>query len=70
MTRKTIRNNSLHSDHIAYILEVIKGTTIEKLLQIDDEESKCAADTAESFANINELVNSLNEDAELLKAGR
>ncbi|MBO4882187.1 MAG: hypothetical protein J5570_01585 [Lachnospiraceae bacterium] len=130
-TQATENINTLIADVVSQVGTMV--TTIEKLLQIDDEESKCAADTAESFAkisgtvdiikqhtadldnlvgrlskandeivnsiqttsavseevtahatetydaskqnqdivnNINELVNSLNEDAELLKAGR
>lgn len=130
-TQATENINTLIADVVNQVGTMV--TTIEKLLQIDDEESKCAADTAESFAkisgtvdiikqhtleldtlvgrlssaneeivnsiqttsavseevtahatetydvskqnqdivnNINELVNSLNDDAELLKAGR
>ena len=130
-TQATENINTLIADVVSQVGNMV--TTIEKLLQIDDEESKCAADTAESFAkisgtvdiikqhtadldslvgrlsqandeivnsiqttsavseevtahatetydasrqnqdivnNIGELVNSLNEDAELLKAGR
>ncbi len=130
-TQATENINTLIADVVSQVGTMV--TTIEKLLEIDDEESKCAADTAESFAkisgtvdiikqhtadldnlvgrlskandeivnsiqttsavseevtahatetydsskqnqeivnNINDLVNSLNEDAELLKAGR
>ncbi|MBO4609294.1 MAG: hypothetical protein J5696_05410 [Lachnospiraceae bacterium] len=130
-TQATENINTLIADVVSQVGNMV--TTIEKLLQIDDEESKCAADTAESFAkisgtvdiikqhtadldslvgrlsqandeivnsiqttsavseevtahatetydasrqnqdivnNIGKLVNSLNEDAELLKAGR
>lgn len=130
-TQATENINTLIADVVNQVGTMV--TTIEKLLQIDDEESKCAADTAESFekisgtvdiikqhtldldnlverlskandeivnsiqtnsavseevtahatetfevsrqnqqivSGINDLVNSLNEDAELLKAGR
>ncbi|MCR5619285.1 MAG: hypothetical protein K6F65_04235 [Lachnospiraceae bacterium] len=58
-TQATENINTLIADVVSQVGTMV--TTIEKLLQIDDEESKCAADTAESFAKISGTVDIIKQ---------
>ena len=58
-TQATENINTLIADVVNQVGTMV--TTIEKLLQIDDEESKCAADTAESFAKISGTVDIIKQ---------
>ena len=53
-TAATENINTLISDVVKQVENMV--TTIERLLKTDDEESKCAADTAESFEKISGTV--------------
>lgn len=53
-TKATENINALIGDVVNQVGTMV--TTIEKLLQIDDEESKCAVDTADSFNKISGTV--------------
>ncbi len=58
-TQATENINTLIADVVSQVGNMV--TTIEKLLQIDDEESKCAADTAESFEKISGTVDIIKQ---------
>ena len=61
-TQATENINTLIADVVSQVGTMV--TTIEKLLEIDDEESKCAADTAESFAKISGTVDIIKQHTE------
>jgi methyl-accepting chemotaxis protein len=71
-TAATENINTLISDVVKQVENMV--TTIERLLKTDDEESKCAADTAESFEKISttEIVKKLIKVSPkaLLKLGK
>lgn len=58
-TKATENINALIGDVVNQVGTMV--TTIEKLLQIDDEESKCAADTADSFNKISGTVDIIKQ---------
>ena len=58
-TEATDHINKLISEVVSQVGTMV--TTIEKLLEIDDEESKCAADTAESFEKISGTVDVIRQ---------
>jgi len=60
-TQATENINTLIADVVSQVGTMV--TTIEKLLQIDDEESKCATDTAESFEKISGTVDIIKQHA-------
>lgn len=63
-TQATENINALIGDVVNQVGTMV--TTIERLLQIDDEESKCASDTAESFNKISGTVDIIkNHTADL-----
>ena len=58
-TQATENINALIGDVVNQVGTMV--TTIERLLQIDDEESKCAADTADSFNKISGTVDIIKQ---------
>ena len=58
-TKATENINTLIGDVVAQVGTMV--STIEKLLQIDDEESKCAVETADSFEKISGTVDIIKQ---------